>query len=135
MSAGQAKEDEVVKGDVIKIDVQRDLALIRPRSLPKRPIRPLELATKEVEIGADVHAIGHPQGEGWTYTKGVVSSVRPNYHWFYGPGDTHQATVIQTQTPINFGSSGGPLLSDDGRIVGVNTFIKTGLNFAVAADE
>ncbi len=44
--SGQAKEDEVVKGDVIKIDVQRDLALIRPRSLPKRPIRPLELAHK-----------------------------------------------------------------------------------------
>ena len=54
------------------------------------------------------------------------------------PGDTHQATVIQTQTPINSWNSGGPLLSDDGKIVGVNTFIKTGaegLNFAVAAEE
>ncbi len=77
--SGQAKEDEVVKGDVIKRDVQRDLALIRPRSLPKRPIWPLELATKELEVGTDVHAIGHPRGEEWTYTKGVVSSMRSNY--------------------------------------------------------
>jgi hypothetical protein len=46
--------------------------------------------------------------------------------------------VIQTQTPINPGNSGGPLLSDDGKIVGVNSFIRKdaeGLNFAVAAKE
>jgi hypothetical protein len=46
--------------------------------------------------------------------------------------------VIQTQTPINPGNSGGPLLSDDGKIVGVNSFFEKGaegLNFAVAADE
>ena len=45
---------------------------------------------------------------------------------------------IQTQTPINPGNSGGPLLSDDGKIVGVNTFYRTGaegLKFAVAANE
>ena len=46
--------------------------------------------------------------------------------------------MIQTQTPINTGNSGGPLLSDDGKIVGVNSFIEKdaqGLNFAVAAKE
>ena len=45
---------------------------------------------------------------------------------------------IQTQTPINPGNSGGPLLSDDGKIVGVNLFVTKGaqgLNFAVAAKE
>ena len=134
--SGRANTDEVVPGDVVKVDVQRDLALIRPRSLPKR--RPLEIYPGNIEVGADVHAIGHPLGQGWTYTKGIVSSVRPNYEWTYGQGDFHRGTIIQTQTPINPGNSGGPLLSDDGKIVGVNLFVTKGaegLNFAVAAKE
>jgi S1-C subfamily serine protease len=39
---GKPSQDEVVKGDVIKIDAQRDLALVRPRSLPNRPVTPLK---------------------------------------------------------------------------------------------
>ncbi len=135
---GKAKADEVVKGDVLNVDVLRDLALIHPRSLPKRIVHTLEISTEDVEVGADVHAIGHPKGEEWTYTKGLVSAVRPDYEWSYSQGDRHRATVIQTQTPINLGNSGGPLLSDEGKIVGVNTFVKSGaegLNFAVAAKE
>jgi S1-C subfamily serine protease len=135
---GRATADEVVKADVVKIDVQRDLALLRPRSLPNRTVRPLQVSLQDIEVGADVRAIGHPNGENWTYTKGIVSSVRPDYKWSGGPGDSHRATVIQTQTPINPGNSGGPLLSDDGKVVGVNSFIEKdaqGLNFAVAAKE
>ena len=133
---GRANVDEVVTGDVVKVDAQRDLALIRPHSAPKR--RPLEISPQDTEVGADVHAIGHPFGQGWTYTKGIVSSVRSNYEWTYGQGDFHRGTIIQTQTPINPGNSGGPLLSDDGKIVGVNTFVTKGaegLNFAVGAKE
>jgi hypothetical protein len=48
------------------------------------------------------------------------------------------ATVVQTQTPINPGNSGGPLLTEDEKIVGVNSFRASeaeGLNFAIAANE
>jgi S1-C subfamily serine protease len=47
-------------------------------------------------------------------------------------------TVIQTQTPINPGNAGGPLLSDDGLLVGVNAFgtkETQGLNFAISANR
>jgi S1-C subfamily serine protease len=135
---GHANPDEVVKADVVKIDELRDLALVRPRSLPNRTVLPLEISSQDIDVGADVRAIGHPTGEAWTYTKGIVSSVRPNYEWPGDGGESHRATVVQTQTPINPGNSGGPLLSDDGKIVGVNSFIKKGvegLNFAVAANE
>jgi len=45
----------------------------------------------------------------------------------------HHADVVQTQTPINVGNSGGPLLDNAGTLVGVNSFISEGegLNFAV----
>jgi S1-C subfamily serine protease len=154
--SGRLKDDEVSRADVIKADRQRDLALLRPHSLPSGSIRPLDILRPQspppgsirpldispqdtIEVGSDVFAIGHPTGEAWTYTKGIVSAFRPDYVWSAGLGtDQHRATVIQTQTPINPGNSGGPLLSEDGKIVGVNSFITQeaqGLNFAVAAKE
>ena len=138
--SGKPRDDEVVKADVIKLDTLRDLALLRPASIPSRSTRPLELSSQDsIEVGTDVVAIGHPTGEAWTFTKGIVSQFRPGYEWSGGPKDyKHIATVIQTQTPINPGNSGGPLLTEDGKIVGVNSFRtkdSEGLNFAVAASE
>jgi hypothetical protein len=82
-----------------------------------------------------VHAIGHPSGEVWTYTTGTISQIRPNYEWT-ADGFTHRSTVIQTQTAINAGNSGGPLLNDEAEIIGINSFRREGegLNYAVAAD-
>ena len=104
------------------------------RALPK----PLEFGkVEDIQIGLDTHAIGHPSGEYWTYTKGYISQFRPNYEWFYSDTEQFKATVIQTQTPINPGNSGGPLLTDDGKIIGVNSFMGEGeaINFAVALNE
>ena len=130
--SGSAKNDEVVQADVIKLDALRDLALVRPASIPSR--RPLDISAEDsIDVGTDVAAIGHPNGERWTFTKGIVSAFRPAYEWSGGPNDSkHVATVIQTQTPINPGNSGGPLLTEDGKIVGVNSFVTPGaenLNF------
>jgi Trypsin-like peptidase domain len=92
----------------------------------------------EIAVGMDVHAIGHPTGEAWTYTTGVISQYRQAYEW-QAEGDPikHRADIIQTQTPINPGNSGGPLLSDSSSLVGVNSFKAggEGLNFAVSVDE
>jgi len=125
-------------GNVERVDQVADLALVRvvapPRNLTEIPLGKFD----DVEIGSEVHAIGHPTGEMWTYTKGTVSQVRLDYEWPASSGVNHKATVIQTQTPMNPGSSGGPLLTNSGRIIGVNSFIKTasqGLNFAVSVKD
>jgi S1-C subfamily serine protease len=91
-------DDDVVPAQVIKTDAVHDLALLRPRSLPARAIKPIKIAALDtVEVGADVRAIGHPTGETWTYTTGIVSQIRPNYEWSYNEKDIkHHATVIQT---------------------------------------
>ena len=66
--SGKAKGDEVVLADVIKLDVQRDLALLRPASIPSR--RPLDISTEDsIDVGTDVAAIGHPSGKTWTFTR------------------------------------------------------------------
>jgi hypothetical protein len=122
---------------VIRRDEVADLALIRVEHLPEG-VKPLVIAgVSAVEVGSDVHAIGHPTGEVWTYTRGIVSQIRRDYAWHAEDNIPHKATVIQTQTPINPGNSGGPLIDDEGQIVGVNSFKGDGegLNFAVSADD
>ena len=132
-------KNDIYRGVVVKIDQVADLALIKLTEWPanRQPVR--IGSADEISIGSDVHAIGHPRGESWTYTKGVISQFRNDYQWSGGKNAfKHKADVIQTQTPINPGNSGGPLLSETGKMIGVNSF-KTGdsegLNFAVSIDD
>jgi S1-C subfamily serine protease len=119
-----------------KIDEVADLALLRVQNPP--PNLPyLSLGTTmTLEVGDDVHAIGHPEGEVWTYTTGTISQIRPKYDWTGDDKITHRATVIQTQTAINPGNSGGPLLNNQAEVIGINSFRMEGegLNYAIAAD-
>jgi len=87
-----------------------DLALI---TLPeqKAAFPTVGLADKEaLKVGQDVVAIGNPLGLTWTFTSGTISSLRED--------------MIQTETPINRGNSGGPLLDMQARLVGINTRIR-----------
>ncbi len=69
-------------------------------------------------IGDHVVAIGHPeQGGLWTLTTGVISAEFENFNGVQGKH------VFQTETGLNRGNSGGPLLDGQGRMVGVNTAI------------
>lgn len=139
-SMSTLNKNEVVIGRVIKVDKTKDLALVKLSSTP-RSVTPIEIETNTnaYSVGSDVHAIGHPTGQIWTYTKGYISQVRPNFEWSGKEGSpSHKALVIQTQTPINPGNSGGPLLSDEGKLLGVNSFKSAnaeGLNFAVASRD
>ena len=133
----EVKPSDIFTGVIEKIDPELDLALVKVIN-PPGDLTILELGEMhDIEVGLNVHAIGHPTGEGWTYTNGLISQVRPNYHWPSNMGFTHKAMVIQTQTPINPGSSGSPLISDDYKIFGINSFKKEGeaLNFAVSVGD
>jgi S1-C subfamily serine protease len=125
--------DDIKLGRVIKYDEVTDLALVRATDVPKGRV-PIRLGdSSEMAIGADVSAIGHPEDQAWTYTKGIISQYRIGFEWL-----DHKADVIQTQTPINPGNSGGPLISETGSLIGVNSFKKPdaeGLNFSVSVDE
>jgi S1-C subfamily serine protease len=129
---------DAVPGRVLKVDPVRDLALVEVPSVPANAVVINLGSMKDVQVGADVHAIGHPSGQTWSYTKGLISQIRPGYEWQPDPSGTrHVADVIQTQTPINPGNSGGPLIDEGGRLIGVNSFKQDGegLNFAVSVAE
>ena len=124
-------------GSVLAENKSQDLALIKVSGLPASA-KVVELGANEnVNIGDTVYAIGHPNGLPWSFTLGTVSQIRKNKKWVYEDKSEHQATVIQTQTPISPGNSGGPLFNEFGKIVGINTWGADGqnLNFAVAVNH
>ena len=123
--------------DVISVDPSRDLALIKLQSI-KKNLKVLKIGNiDDVEIAQDVFAIGHPKGLMWSFNYGAVSGLRRNFDWAY-KDSKHRANIIQHQTPINQGNSGGPLFDENGYFIGVNSmkfFESDGLNFAVGIDE
>jgi S1-C subfamily serine protease len=129
---------DIRMAEVVRIDQVADLALLQMLATMPRGTKPIPMGkSKGLNVGDDVHAIGHPSSNGWTYTKGIVSQIRPGYKWKTESGISHEALVIQTQTPINPGNSGGPLLNGKGEMVGVNSFTAQGegLNYAVSSDS
>jgi len=135
---GEKLEDQPPLGAaVILVNVEADLAILKVSGLPKNmKVIPLG-SLNEIEIGEDVIAIGHPQGLPWSLSVGIVSQIRSKHEWTYVDKSEHKADVIQTQTPISPGNSGGPLFNEAGKLVGINTSKAGGenLNFAVAVDE
>ncbi len=100
---------------------QADLALIEIQGVVGRV---LILKNSPPGVGADVVAIGSPQGLEFSLTRGVLSSLRDN------------AQILQIDAPINPGNSGGPILDKSGCVVGVATFKlddSEGLNFGIAS--
>lgn len=115
---------------------QADLALLKIES-PPPSLSVVKLGDiVSVQVGEDIHIIGHPHGLLWSYSTGVVSQVRDNYDWQYSDGSKHLAKVLQMQTAINPGNSGGPVLDNNGNILGLVAMSEEGqnLNYAVAVD-
>jgi S1-C subfamily serine protease len=87
-------DTSMIAARVIKLDKVRDLALLKPSSISSAA-RPIELGDiKDIQIGADVHAIGHPKGYEWSYTTGIISQIRNDFRRL-----EYRANVIQTQLP------------------------------------
>ena len=89
-----------------------------------------------IQVAEDIHIIGHPHGQLWSYSTGVVSQVRDNFDWQYADGSKHLARVLQMQTAINPGNSGGPVLDNNAKMLGLVAMSEEGqnLNYAVAID-
>ena len=116
----------------------RDLAVLKI-DVPAARLPPIPLgASRELQVGQRVYAIGNPFGLDQTLTTGIVSALNREIESF---NQRMIRGVIQTDAAINPGNSGGPLLDSAGRLVGVNTQIASpsgasaGIGFAIPADE
>lgn len=131
-------KDRFLLAKVVQRNPRRDLVLIRLAQPLPDTATVIPLAKIVPDVGQDVFTIGHPKTYLWSFAQGVVSQIRPEYQWRYDDGIQRSATAIQTQVPINPGSSGGPLLNEDGAMVGVVVGSATesqGVHFAVAVQH
>ncbi len=107
-----------LKAKVIASSSSLDLALLQLEGRVE-PLPTIYLGeSTRITIGDQVLAIGHPeQGGLWSLTTGVISAEVDNFNGVKGKH------VYQTETGLNRGNSGGPLIDSQGRMVGVNTAI------------
>ena len=123
--------------ELVGTDSSTDLAAIRVNA-PASVLEPLRLAdSSDVEVGDAVVAMGSPFGLEGTITSGIVSAL---HRQMTAPNDFTINDSIQTDAAINHGNSGGPLLDDQGRVIGVNAQIESesggsdGVGFAIPAN-
>jgi serine protease Do len=139
-----ATEIVVITEDGSEFAVQRvaedpvyDLALLQVVNAAKDfPVLPLG-DSDAAQIGDWVIAVGNPLGLGHTVTHGIISQTGRNLFTDLKPGE-RQISFLQTDTPINPGSSGGPLTALNGVVLGVNTatLINTqGISFCVPTQQ
>ncbi len=109
---------------IIGTDRYSDLALLK---VNRSNLPYVELAdSDEVRVGQRVVAIGNPFGLAGTMTLGIVSARGRTLPEPASDGGTYSnPDIIQTDAAINPGNSGGPLLDLRGRVIGVNTAIRT----------
>jgi serine protease Do len=123
----------VLPAKVIGTDPRTDIAVLKVSA--GHPLPFIQLGnSRDVKPGEWVVAMGNPFGLGGSVTAGIVSAVSRDI----GAGPYDQ--FIQVDAPINQGNSGGPLFTQDGKVIGMNTAIlsptggSVGIGFAIPSD-
>ena len=139
------------RAEILGLDPLTDTALIQAQDVSG--LTPASIGSSSaLAVGQDVVAIGSPFGLDATVTSGIVSALdRPVDVGTDSEGNATVYPAVQTDAAINPGNSGGPLVDLAGRVVGINSSIRTtgssspfgqtseggsiGLGFAIPIDE
>jgi tetratricopeptide (TPR) repeat protein len=120
-------EERGCRGKVLDTDVPHDLAVIQLIDPFPEGTQELKLATGSPDPADRVHSIGNPGASEalWVYTSGTVRQVHES-EWSSLDMERRKTTlrkskIVATQAPINPGDSGGPVVDDEGNLIGVNS--------------
>ncbi len=117
------QNSRAVPARVLVSDPGRDLAVLQVARLP-RGAAALKLAPSSPEPGETCHSVGNPAASValWVYTLGTVRQVA-RQQVKYPNGQLVRALMVETQSPINPGDSGSPLVNAAGQLIGVNAHL------------
>lgn len=122
--------DDVYEAETIGYDVDCDLAVLK---IDAEGLTPAEFGDSDkLNLGEDVTAIGNPLGLDLmnTVTKGIISGLNRNITI-----NDKSMNLIQTDTAINSGNSGGPLINKYGQVIGINSSKMSSSGFGEASIE
>jgi S1-C subfamily serine protease len=120
---------------------EHDLAVLQAHTIPDDLVAATMRSTADLALGDQVVAAGFPFGIGPSVTAGIVSGLRRE---FRSPeGKRLLTNLIQFDAAVNPGSSGGPLVTAEGEVVGIVTAILNptdqgffvGIGFAVPIEN
>jgi serine protease Do len=114
---------------VLAINTRIDLALVEPvASAQNFVFSPIQRSNK-LYVGEDILIVGHPHGQFWTVTTGIISRLPFLVSYF--------ATMIETDALVNPGNSGGPAFNTKGEIIGILSakYIQSGIGIVVPINE
>jgi serine protease DegQ len=126
---------------IISVWPEHDLAVLQAQTIPDDLFAATMRSTADLALGDQVFAVGFPFGIGPSLTAGVVSGLRRE---FRSPeGKRLLTNLIQFDAAVNPGSSGGPLVTAEGEVVGIVTAILNptdqrffvGIGFAVPIEN
>jgi S1-C subfamily serine protease len=126
---------------VVGLQPEDDLAVIQAATVPDDLVPATLRSTANLAPGDEVVAVGFPFGIGPSASAGVVSGLRREFH--SPEGKRLLTNLIQFDAAVNPGSSGGPLVTTDGAVVGIVTAILNpnaqrvfvGIGFAVPIEN
>ncbi len=138
----------LVEGTVLGADVRRDVAVVQLAETDESVKVATFAPSDRIRVGQLAVAVGSPFKLSQTVTAGIVSAVGrvvPSYGCQVGgtrSAKCADVSMLQTDAPINPGNSGGPLADRTGRVIGMNTSIRTegflaanaGVGFAIPSD-
>ncbi|MDR3225897.1 MAG: trypsin-like peptidase domain-containing protein [Clostridiales Family XIII bacterium] len=132
-------DGSTISGKLLWNDSSIDLAIVKI-DITGKTLKPAELGDSDkVRIGQYVAAIGNPLGLDFngSITQGVVSGLGRSITASDGSKTTSMEGLIQVDAAINSGNSGGPLLDNVGKVIGVNTAKAQaeGMGFAIPINE
>lgn len=113
-----ATEEDYREAELIKYDINSDIAVLKIKDIKGIKIKPIKTAdSSELKSGDKVYAVGNASNHGISITQGIISI--PLVEIIY---DEKSKLVIQCDLTITEGNSGGALLDERGRLIGITTF-------------
>lgn len=140
-----AKEIEISFSDgsqstaeIIAADPQNDIAVLHPQQPPELIVPAVLGSSGAMRVGDEAFAVGNPFGLVASMSSGVISGFNRSFT-VDDENDLHMEGLIQFDTAVNPGNSGGPLLNRQGQVIGIVTALANpsdqnffiGIGFAV----
>lgn len=120
---GQINTEKEISATYIGGSMTYDIAILKVTNsniIKNSNVVECEISTKDIVVGQDVVAIGNPEGDGFSVTKGICSVDNESVDMTLSDGKTESSMrLIRIDAPVNPGNSGGGLFDSNGKLIGI----------------